>query len=417
MEPSRLRLGPFLLHRPLLNYLWYSRLPYRDRYNRLRQEGVSAEDAISGARLQPLGKRRLDYKVSDLESHPWHDALEPWRGLTVFFCTGRRNLEYMRPVISAYHERCVIWSDVDCSEEDWGGDSKAVLPFVLSRNYVYGNPYLAADYPDFFAFAHSILLTLSLLRPRTVVCIDGCQTRYMIAAEYCRIAGVRSVCIQQGWPSLIHQGFHDWAYSRFLTWGEGFSSLLKPYNPCTRFISAGYPYEIERGSDAPRQAIGFFLQDRIYLGSEYADCLMRRAISYAAQAYPEVTVYVRRHPLCRKDSERFQIDRQNVVWADDIPLARLFAMCKVAVSQFSSCIIESTFHGCRPIVLDPASGSRYNPDIEAEGLGKICGNFDGFIKSLSEVMHQDSSQSGSNWCDCYGAESVRRICNLISSRE
>lgn len=415
MEQSRFMLGSFHLIRSLRNHLWYKRLHFRDEYDRLRHAGLSQAEAIriiGSAHVKICEELHPRNSSLELSGHPWHDSLKEWRGRTIFFCAGRRNLEYLRPIISGFKGRCVVWSDADCTDEDWAGYDKIVLPLTIAKKTMFMNMYLAVNYPHFFAFAHTILLTLSLLAPKVVVCIDGCQTKYMIAAEYCRAVGIPSVCIQQGWPSFLHQGFRNWPYRYFLSWGNGFSQLLSSNgNQDTKFVSAGYPYRVEENSTVERDGIGFFLQERIFLASEQSERLMVTAIDYVSRTYPEMKVYVRRHPLRRNDDYGI-LKAENVIVADSMSLSDLYSKCKVVVSHFSSCIMESLIHGCVPIVIDPTSDSRYTPDIELEDLGYICESLLDFKHCLSRALLKEQKLP-EGWFEKTGTEAVREICDFI----
>lgn len=411
-------LGRYDLSRPFLNYLWYRRLHYRDTYNILRSNGFSPKAAIKNVRLNKKIKNHnvcAGPNVIPLECHPWRETLLPFEGFPVFFCVGQRNLEYLRPVIMSFHEKAVVWTDADCNNEPWVCDNKFVLPYTLSKFSCFANNLMEANVPDFHVFASTIFTTLNLLKPSKLICNDGCQTQYMIAAEYCRDANIPSICIQQGWPSFLHQGFRNWPYSDFISWGSGFSSLLKMKNRKTNFIAGGYPYEINSMPLDLRFGIGFFLQDKILLASERTIEIMSQAIHLSAMMYPDAIIYVRRHPLCRMNDDTQFTNLPNVVNADEMPLAVLYSKCKVAVSHFSSCIMESAIHLCVPIVLDPTWDSHYCPDIETEDIGFVCSDIESFKHILPMAFQKKQDEINKKWCEQKNKKALQNICSIISN--
>ncbi|MDE6826912.1 MAG: hypothetical protein K2J18_09145, partial [Paramuribaculum sp.] len=103
LDERTLMAGPYSMRRPLLNYLWCSMLKGRDEYNTLRQAGATRAEAIAGSRLGEIRiGREFKRQVAEMREHPWYKALRGLRGRTVFFCSGKRNVEYMRPVIERY---------------------------------------------------------------------------------------------------------------------------------------------------------------------------------------------------------------------------------------------------------------------------------------------------------------------------
>lgn len=48
--------------------------------------------------------------------------------------------------------------------------------------------------------------------------------------------------------------------------------------------------------------------------------------------------------------------------------------------------MEGVAHGCIPLVYDVTTNSRYYPDVEKEGLGKIAKTKDVFHQQLKEIL-------------------------------
>lgn len=412
-KDSWIALGPFDLYRPLLNYIWGRSLRHRDSYNAARLQGMSVDKAIEPAKLPHFNTINLiSGHAFATDNHPWHDILSRYGGRTIFFCVGRRNLEYMRPIIECFKDGALIWTDVDPDHMEWFHEA-TVLPYALTQQFSCFNNFLATFFPDFFVFAHAILLTLSLLKPNKIVCIDGCQTQYMIAAEYARVASIPFFCIQQGWPSYLHQGFKNWPYSHFLSWADGYSRIFKSKNPHTKFITCGYPYEVEPVDlDDDRWGVGFFLQGRHFIGSLQSERIIDEAISYVATAFPKLRIFIRRHPLA-SDRDLNMHRAKNIVIADEMVLKDVYAHCRVVVSQFSSCIMEGVIHGCVPLVLNPAAHSRYVPDVESLGIGYIAGDIPSFMLKFEKALHHKRKIYPEWQCE-YGHQAADKMASEIA---
>ena len=74
-------------------------------------------------------------------------------------------------------------------------------------------------------------------------------------------------------------------------------------------------------------------------------------------------------------------------------------------------------HGCFPVVLDPASGSRYNPYIEKEGLGYITTNPEEAEAAIEAALKRRCACQRGKWCEATGAEAAERICRAIEGEE
>ena len=72
-------------------------------------------------------------------------------------------------------------------------------------------------------------------------------------------------------------------------------------------------------------------------------------------------------------------------------------------------------YGCVPLVFNPTPGSRYNPDIEREGLGFISKNEDDFFSKLSHCFLKSPSKELSQWFKATGNESINNILKAINN--
>lgn len=242
-------------------------------------------------------------------------------------------------------------------------------------------------------------------RPKTVFCVDGCQTGAKILAEIARHYGAEAICLQQGWPSFLHSGFRRMPYSKFLTWGKGFSKLYAAENPDCPFIEVGYPYRIiEQGT---HNAILFCLQAPVFLATNSSFAEFLKTVDQTARRYPHRSILVREHPDYKLPEEirEWLAENVNVEFCSGMPIEMCYSRAKVVVAHFSSTLMECLVHGCIPISLDFAMQGRYSPDLETTGLGFICTNRAVFFDRLEEILNQGFSCSElSEWFSQKSAE-------------
>lgn len=368
----------------VVNFLWYRNLHLREAYMANGGDGSTFESLRNAIH----GMSRGEYVIDDTTdtNDPWNGILGGESGKTLFYATSPRIVEYMRPVLCAMADDFVLLTPCDVGYADCLPDSATVVRFVLSAKDIFRNELMAKHLPVVWRFANTIARYMAALKPRVLVCMDGCQTEYEMAALFCRQLGIPSVCMQQGWPSMLHEGFHDMPYMHFLTWGRAFSRLWQKRNPKVKFTDTGYLYNVK--TEGTHSAITFFMQAPVFLLTDEYLGRMYQLVAVVAERYADRIVLVREHPEYRADSQRLKqwAELPNVRIVSRTPLADVYADTRIAVSCFSSSLMESVAHGCVPLSFCPTTGARYSPDIEAEGLGLIAADEAEFLLKLDAMM-------------------------------
>lgn len=237
-------------------------------------------------------------------------------------------------------------------------------------------PHLAARFDQQVAI-------LNRVRPRSVVVIEGNSPVDEIARTAAERVGIPSVCIQQGWSPITHTGFRNMSFDRMLVWGEGFRALLGPHNPNQTFTVTGSPVFSAQPLVATekalltqigdRTAIGMFLPGTSRLNSaedvQETLALARRL----ALRLPEAVIVLRDHPQdpAPKSAMQELSELDNVVVAppDSISLIQMLRAVSVAVSIYSTTLLEAAALGRPAVSFNPTSLPRYVPDLEALGAG------------------------------------------------
>lgn len=422
IEPIRpiLQYGPYSFERSTRNFLWYNRLKYRDVYCKFRIAGKSIDESLKAVEIPILKEMppSLSFKreninikeISGLSNHIAHD---------MFVVFNPRHWEYLQPLIEKYKTESVLFVDM----ENILPSTSYIRPIEckmieerLYRNYIF-----ESNFSFLWIFVNTFIYYLEYLMPRKVILVDGCQTKYQMIGEICSVLEIPTICIQYGWPSIIHAGFKDLPYDWFISWGDRYSDFLKPYNKM-QFISLGH---LHSGSIShnKKKRITFILQDYLFISSEeIRNSLLDIAVSIASRN-PEYCVSVRNHPTLIL-SRKLDITHLNVAIdiVDDINIYDLYRESLVIVSQFSSCIAESTFFGCKSVVFDPVKDSYYVPDIELNNMGYFTKNIADCIMKIQEVINEYNCSCQKNFPiempesnACQNSETLKTVVDFIQS--
>lgn len=349
----------------------------------------------------------------DNGNREWYECLKGQENKVLVFATSPRILDYLRPLIKALEEDFVLLSTTPVPDDFGIPSHGTVIRLRMLKAKFFRNAEMEQTLPWFYNFANAIGWFIEILKPRLLVCMDGCQSEYRLAAAFCNEKHIPSVCLQLGWPSYLHTGFRDLPYTHFLTWGDKFNPLWEKYNKHTCFVAAGYMDEAIRNGQ--HRAITFFLQAPVYLNTEIYLDRMSDLIRVTATHYPDISILVREHPEYRGNTRwlsRF-LQCSNVSIVNNDKLADVYARTKVVVSHFSSVLMEGLMYGCTPLVFNPTPGSSYYPDIEAEGIGFISKNEVEFFSKLPSCLRQAPLEELPQWFKATGKEAVDHIIKII----
>jgi hypothetical protein len=163
------------------------------------------------------------------------------------------------------------------------------------------------------------------------------------------------------------------SFSATAVWGDGFAELLRPWNPGQRFVATGSSALASANGPPvlqPGRQITFFGQpESRFIAAGDAGRLQALAVS-AAEAMPETPVYFREHPaaVTYRDSGPGPANLIRAT-ARERPLAQLLQESAVAVSVYSTTLLEAAAMGVPAVALNVSSMPRYVPDLEQLGIG------------------------------------------------
>lgn len=410
--PSACRLGNVDVSPVMLRYLWHKSLCKRPSvFNSYtcRQAIKEVEKKLSSL----IGFKAVSVTNPESDNWNWHTYLEGQENKVLVFVTSSRILDNFRPLINALEEEFILLTTTPIPEQFNIPDNVTVVRLRMPKAKLFHNAELEQALPWFYNFANAIGWFIEILRPKLLICMDGCQSEYRLAAAFCNEKHIPSICLQSGWPSYLHTGFRDLPYTYFFTWGDKFNPLWEEYNRHTRFIATGYMNEVTSKGD--HSAITFFLQAPVYLNTEtYLDRICN-LIQTTAIYYPNIPILVREHPEYRGKTKQLAnvIQYHNVHIVNNDKLSEVYARTKVVISHFSSVLMEGLIYGCIPLVFNPTPGFSYSPDIEEESLGLISNNEEEFFTKLSYCLFQIPSEELTQWFKASGKKAVRHAIKII----
>lgn len=427
MPSDNLYFSDCFLSRAINNEIYYKYALQHDRYNELRVAGFSKHESISKILTSIDNNYSIQPNILQTDTIPQislYDA-NMYTGLPIIIVLNYRQLDYLKPLLRRFNGEiiCLSLCNPDktiINNTDFDNVIFIRYPYFNLNNYTTG--FLSDYFPNVLRHTFTLDFIFNKLHPSTIINLEGCNTISQLSAIISSKYNIPSVCIQHGWPSFFHLGFQYLPYNYILTWGNGFNSIWKSYNPTVNCISTGYMYNITNDI-SPRTKITFFLQGPYVIScTEHLNTYIN-AIKYIATKFPRQSICVREHPEFHLSNDIHQelSAFSNIEFVTNYNLMEVYGTTRFAIAHFSSTIMESAIHGCVPIVFDPTYNSSYTPDLSAVGLGFMSKT----ITELSEILSlhiptfvldkQNVSKNLHNWIHSIGDKTLDNITSFIST--
>lgn len=252
---DKLKWGEADISRAVYNYLFYVNMKRREEF--INTPGRSINEVCITVPSSPPNHKSLVEK--EAQSHSWARVIRHYAGRIVIYVDTVRQLEYMRSFILRLAESgrgTVILTQSSILPDFLRHPALTILPFHPIVTDAVRESGLYRISPKLAVYTHTIYCLINWARPSLLLCCDGCQAQYMIAAAVCKSLGLPSACLQLGWPGFVHAGFRNLPYTYFLTWGAKFSEIFKRYSPKTEFHVTGRPGDIDQTGG--HEAVTFF---------------------------------------------------------------------------------------------------------------------------------------------------------------
>jgi hypothetical protein len=184
---------------------------------------------------------------------------------------------------------------------------------------------------------------------------------------------IKTICIQQGWSPVVHNGFRKMNYDLFLTWGGEFSNILSRYNKEQKFLVVGNHILDLQKNEVVKNYISFFPQgvDSVITQKD-SDDFFELAI-YIANKYNNLQVIIREHPSTPIDtnmkSKLINIKNIKFMNSDKYALSAVLSKTKIAISVFSTVLYESLLYDAIPFSFNSTDLPGMEPNLCKLGVG------------------------------------------------
>lgn len=435
-EGNRMFLGKHDIKIPLMTFLFYQLMQEKDPYNVYRTHGMTINEAMKrvDAFLDMFKDDTLAQKeedaLMDVRQHPWYEMLSDYSGRLLIYLFNARQLHYLTPLITQLNQPVLLLSEYELPDETDLPDYVTALTVEFSELRAFHNAYIEHCFPFLYHYANLFSFLLQILKPSGVICLEGCHTQEQLLAVIAQDYDIPAIGIQQGWPSFMRIGFRRMPFRYFLTWGAHFSELWKKYNQNPEFLHTGYMYDVPDTDMQIKDSVTFFLQAPCYLSDGRYFNEILELITESAELYPHVSFLVREHPEYKLDKKFIKSWEAypNIQMASDWELKEVYQRTFVVVSHFSSSLMEGIVHDCIPLVYDPTTGSRYFPDVEKEGLGRIAKTKEEFQLALKDILANSNDltktknpylkkikEQKQQWFAAAGDEALKRMVDFIDA--
>ena len=400
-------IAPFLLGRPIKN-----RLKFFIHFKIICK--IIIKNLLKSIKIQKNFKENVN--ESNLLIHIHHIKFETYfkkitdvLGNLEYDYLSLRNEELTKELISRGHS--VIYPS----------SKKTILQInSLSRSLL--------DFTSLIEESLLILYTLKEKKPNKIIVIEGNSHLDLLTLEASKVLGIPCYCLQQGWSPIVHTGFRNMSFTAMFVWGKYFAEVLQPYNPSQLFQVTGshllgnHNYLEKKNNN--KNAISFFLQSPSILISinAYEDFL--KLILSVANSLPNQPIIVRDHPSYSIQSNyRAQFSKHsNIYFSNPLSegLVEVLNESIIAVSIFSTVLLECIASRVVPVVCNFGSIKKYEPDLTFDGLGIEANSVeDGLVKIVKlisnpfDIQNILSKQIVNKKYYFHDGESVKLICNYL----
>lgn len=328
---------------------------------------------------------------SELQKGSWAGG----RGILLFPVVQTKFVEFLRPIAEASGRPYAFVSFEDPDVYGYLGERH--LPRLLitldepSRELLKVETFGLLEF--YTTYMNAICSALEEIRPACIVVPEGNAPLNELFNRAGHKLSIPTICVQQGWSPIVHSGFRNMSYDRMCVWGKGFAEALSPSNPRQKFSITGNHMvsPIPRTSARRGGAIAFFLQagGSPLITREAAQALLALA-AWAANQFPDREIRVREHPSAPlTDAAAFaSIANVRLMPAAAAPLEQVLKGSDIAVSIFSTTILEAAAAGVIPLIVNVAGLPHFHPDIAREGAAMEVKDFDSARQALMRLANE-----------------------------
>lgn len=324
----------------------------------------------------------------------------------LFFVFNERFFKYMKPIFDILPVRCAFITHNKKTENFL---LKEDIPYVKISHLLYNLTRWSQSDCWMKRFClledYDILHdTIERIHPKSIVFVEGNASVYEVVNQICKKFDIQSICIQQGWSPIVHNGFRNMTYSKMLVWGNGFAQDLAEYNPQQKFIATG-SFAIDIGSKDSKKAnekikLGFLPPMRTKILSQKKLDEFMSLVPWAANEFKNAEIRISQHPTISNNAQLEKLSEyDNVTFISSLTLTlqEIIGGNDIAISFYSTTILESIAAGALPVILNLTSMPHYFPDVHAMKAGIEVRSIEEAKKILKEfINHPEKISSFDN---------------------
>lgn len=344
-----------------------------------------------------LEKNPVDSKSKEIYKaivSNFKEELKPYKNKIVFYAYGERFLNQVIDILSAINEEVIILSNYNFPETTTCPDNIKIIEYSALEIENIPNDFLKLKFPIFYYLYNTLEAVITALNPKSIIVMEGGNIiDYEILSSIGSKINIKTICLQHGWPCILHTGFRKMPFDYFFTWGLEFSNLFKKVNSKPKFLNTGYPFLVPENKLNKKNAISFFFQAPFFVATVPIIEQMIDFAIFCALSFPKLDILIREHPANQFRSNKFDelkyYNNIQFVPASTSPLPKLLDQSLISVAIFSSTLMESVAYGAIPFVFNLTSMPNYHPNIQEIGLGVEAKTLTEAKEKMLELLEED----------------------------
>ena len=312
----------------------------------------------------------------------------------LFYVINERFVRFMKPIFDKIGVPCA-YITTDTKTANYLEKEK--IPHVRVSRFGYMLSKLAqkdSTLKRFMITEYYDLLSDSInnIHPKSVVLVEGNVPAYETVNQICKKLNIKSVCIQQGWSPIVHNGFRNMSYTKMLVWGDGFANDLRIYNPKQKFVTVGnFTVETQQSKNITQiktVALFFHGTGRMIPPKTLEDFLdfTKRLV----KDFQNINIIIREHPVYKLDQKikTELINSGNVVFMSgpEYSLESVMEKSDLNISVYSGTCLESISAGILPLMINITSCPNFFPDIAKLGAGIEVKSTDEALETIKRLI-------------------------------
>jgi len=301
------------------------------------------------------------------------------------------------PVIYIYHQKHVFMAQrlknrypdlhAICRSED----IKVDLPIIkLPKPTITDLVFFMKQYPYPENIARqycSMQILLKKMKIERLLTIEGTSPLEITTVLAAASQGIKTVCVQYGWPPYLHAGFRNLPYHSFSCWGAAFQKKLALYNPNVKFLEEGYLSEYAPVSVVCQKQHHFQLLVALqgpvgYIQPEHWSLFLE--LINTLSMLP-IDIWVKEHPQIKIENTSLF---KNVTFytGDGAVQQALLKEADAVLGIYSSSMIEAPLFDCIPVIFNPTDIPSIYSEITEYEVGIECRTKETVLQAIERLI-------------------------------